>query len=305
MNLGSGDYVQLLTFDVGGSHISSALFDSSSEEIGPVQSVSMEDTITPDGFMAKLSELRNGLAGRIQERADVEAIAMALPNPFDHLSGVCRYRHKLSNLYGANFRTGISTQFGIDPGNIHFVNDAEAFLLGELSHRKLMNGDYTRVIGVTLGTGIGAAFAVNGIVLKEGEGIPKGGEIWNLPWDGRIAEEVVSTRAIQRAYWQRTGETRPVYEIARLAGEHADATAAFAEFGVALGQVLAAVSGAFRPKRIIVGGSIARSSKLFLPHTRRCLPATCSVEVSALFDKAPLVGAGISYMNSREHAAAR
>ena len=47
-----------------------------------------------------------------------------------------------------------------------------------------------RSVGLTLGTGVGSAFAVDGKIVGKGRGVPPGGEIWDLPYRESIVEEI-------------------------------------------------------------------------------------------------------------------
>ena len=122
-----------------------------------------------------------------------------------------------------------------------------------------------RVVGITLGTGVGSAFAVDGHLVREGTGVPPGGEIWNVPYQGGIVEDQISTRAIQKSYRERTGKDREVAAIAASAAQDPVAAEVFVEFGRNLGLALKTVLSSFGPRIIVLGGGISRSAQLFLP----------------------------------------
>ena len=126
-----------------------------------------------------------------------------------------------------------------------------------------------RVVGITLGTGIGSAFAVDGRIVTEGPGVPAGGELWDLPYEGGIIEDSVSTRGIRGGYKRRTGVAPEVAEIAAAAASDPAAAEAFAEFGRHLGTALRGALAVFAPEVIVLGGGISRSPHLFLPAAQR------------------------------------
>jgi glucokinase len=122
--------------------------------------------------------------------------------------------------------------------------------------------------------------------------VPPGGEIWDYPYGDATVEDLISTRALKGEYLARTGRELEVSEIAAAATNDPDAREVFQGFGEHLGQVLRDVVAPFRPDMVVIGGGIARSASLFLPETEKQLAgAGFRVVQSALWDRAPLVGA--------------
>jgi glucokinase len=207
--------------------------------------------------------------------------------------------HKLPYLYGVDLRQELSMRFGWEPGQVRFLHDSAAFLQGEIGAGAARG--VSRGVGITLGTGIGSAFAVDGQIVTEGHGVPPGGELWDLPYEGGIIEDSVSTRGIRGNYERRTGVTREVAEIAAAAGSEPAAGEAFAEFGRHLGTALRGALAEFAPDVIVLGGGISRSPQLFLPAAQRELDGLhAELRVSALLDDAPLVGAGVAWFNGNK-----
>jgi glucokinase len=116
-----------------------------------------------------------------------------------------------------DLRQALAARFGWLPSQVRFLKDASAFLLGEIGAGAAKG--VSRAVGITLGTGIGAAFAVDGHVVTGGKGVPPGGEIWDLPYQGGIIEDSVSTRGLRASYKLRTGEDREVAELAKTASD--------------------------------------------------------------------------------------
>jgi glucokinase len=221
---------------------------------------------------------------------------LAIPGPFDFKNGVSRMRHKLPYLYGVDLRQLLAVRFGWKPSNVRFLLDSAAFLLGEVAAGAAHG--VSRAVGITLGTGIGSAFAVDGRLVTEGPGVPPGGEIWNLAYNGGIVEDFVSTRAIQKSYQHRTGMIAEVAEIATKAVDDPDATAVFTEFGRHFGVALQMIFSEFAPQVVVLGGGISRSAHLFLPAAQEQLKnPNLRLLPSALKDDAPLVGAAVAWFN--------
>ena len=89
-----------------------------------------------------------------------------MPGPFDYARGISRVAHKLEPLFGVDLRERSPASLGTPPSAIDFVNDADAFLIGEwwvgaaAGHR--------RAAGVTLGTGVGSAYLLDGRIVRHG-----------------------------------------------------------------------------------------------------------------------------------------
>ena len=154
---------------------------------------------------------------------------LAIPAPFDYETGISGMKHKLPYLYGVDLRKELAARFCWQPEQVRFIHDASAFLLGEITSGAARGA--FRAAGITLGTGIGSGFSLSGRLLTHGFGIPPGGEIWNLPFNGGIVEDILSARAIQREYQRRTGVNREVTSLAAAAPGDAAARETFAEFG--------------------------------------------------------------------------
>ncbi|MGB7549696.1 MAG: ROK family protein [Terracidiphilus sp.] len=281
----------VLVYDVGGSHVSAALCFAGDYRLGPVVSAHHPAQPTSDAFVDVLHSLG------IQASAGMGAAqgaSLAMPGPFDYAAGISRMRHKLPYLYGVDLRQALAQRFGWQPSQVRFLNDAAAYLLGEIGAGAARG--VSRAVGITLGTGIGSAFAVDGRVITSGPGVPPGGEIWNLPYENGIVEDFLSTRAIQGNYLERTGQERDVAAIAAGVAEDPAAAEAFAEFGRHLGLALRRLTAEFAPNVVVLGGGISRSAHLFLPaaqHELHGLPL--ELRVSALLDRAALVGAGVAW----------
>ena len=285
---------RVLVYDVGGSHISAAAFDREGCTVQGVVTEGHPSEPNTDTFLKVLHSLGTRAA---QGAGDIQGVSIAMPGPFDYERGVSWMQHKMPYLYGFDLRKALAERFGMPELQVRFLNDAAAYLLGEIAAGSARGVD--RVVGITLGTGIGSAFAVDGHVVREGTGVPSGGEIWNVPYQGGILEDQISTRAIRQSYQLRTGEDRDVAAIATSAAHDAIAAEVFRDFGRTLGIALRTVLAAFGPQVIVAGGGISRSAQLFLQAAQAELE-TPRVEllVSLLGEIAPLVGAGAAWFQT-------
>jgi glucokinase len=329
----------VLVYDVGGSHISAAVCDRQTYALRGLSRAPLpaaQETTPGAGHFSAASFGR--LIHTLGESAahsgslSLSAIAgadLAMPGPFDYENGISRMRHKLLGLLGVDLKSGLATRFGWQPSQVRFVNDAAAFLLGEMGAGAAKGS--SRAVGVTLGTGIGCAFGLEeghgAHILTSGSGIPPGGEIWNLPYNGATVEDFVSTRFLREHYQTLTGVEAEVSAIADAArgnhpcpeldaespapqispvhpndpyAAHCRAREAFRDFGRHLGLALNQHAAAFAPDVIVLGGGISRAAHLFLPATRQALAAGFSpkIVISTLMDEAPLAGAGVHWFTA-------
>jgi glucokinase len=193
-----------------------------------------------------------------------ETLAVAMPGPFDYQAGIGRFEGvgKFDALAGVDLRRALLARLAQPPGRVTFVNDAEAFGLGEWLAGAARG--YQRVVAITLGTGVGSAFVEAGRISSSGPLVPPGGHVYELVVGGRPLEETVSRRALIGAYrlLAPSPETPrlDVRDIAT-AALNGDRTAArvFAQAFRLLGEALAPWLVRFRAQVLVVGGGLSAS----------------------------------------------
>jgi glucokinase len=277
-----------LVFDIGGSHISAAVCLDRGLELRGVLRAPLPARESPEAFVEALAaagaQVANGGGSLLGG-------ALAIGSPFDYERGISHMSHKLEYLRDFDLRGAIAKKFGWRGQDVQFLKDTDAFLLGEIASGRTQN--FKRVVGITLGTGIGSAFSVGGAVVTHGWGVPRNGEIWNLPYVGGIVEDVLSTRGLKSLYRGAGGDQTTVPQIAALWHCDPGSSEAFTEFGKHLGRVLRLITAEFAPQVVIVGGGIARAADLFLPTAAVEIAGMgMSLQVSSSLDDAALLGAG-------------
>ena len=287
----------VLVYDVGGSHIAAAVCFKDSYRLGTVVRANHPAEETSTAFVEVLHAL--GMKAS-EEVTGVEGAELAMPGPFDYDKGISWMKHKMPYLYGVNVSEALAARFGWKASQVRFLNDAAAYLLGEVGAGAARG--VKRVVCFTLGTGVGSGFAVDGHVVTEGKGVPPGGEIWNVPYQGGIVEDKISTRALKSAYKERKGQEREVASIAHYAaGGEAEAVEVFEGFGHDLGVALKRLLEDFAPEVVVLGGGIARSAHLFFAATKTELQGTgIELRIAELGDNAPLAGAGVAWFNTEQ-----
>lgn len=288
----------VLAFDLGGSHISAGLCQLTGPSMTQWNRAGLPADLTGEHFADLVFSLSRELTPDLASLASLAGAVFAVPGPFDFAAGISQMRHKLQSLFGVPLRPLLAERFGWRQDQFYFLNDAGAFLLGEVTVGAAQGA--ARAVGITLGTGIGSAFAMDGRWIANGPGVPPGGEIWNFAYRGGTVEDLLSTRALQADFARRTGAQSEVASIARLADSGSDPAAlqVFQDFGVTLGSVFRDVLGPFSPQVVVIGGGISRSAHLFLPAAEQELTGLAMRLVpSTLLDRAPLLGAA-AYWNT-------
>ena len=290
----------VVTFDVGGSHISAGLCRLDTLSLLRTASGSLAGIDSFESF----ADLIYKLGMEAAAETNLAGASLAVPGPFDLAAGISQMQHKLEYLYGKDLRAALAERFRFTPQQIRFLNDAAAYVLGEVGGGSLRGT--ARSTGLTLGTGVGCAFVVNGHHVTTGAGVPPGGEIWNFPYAGATVEDLISTRAIKAAYAKQSGREKEVSAIAESAATDATSRSVFENFGSDLGSVLRDVIAPFHPERVMIGGGIARSAHLFLPAAERKIAGlNFTLAPATLGDQAPLVGAAQFWREEAANKTAR
>jgi glucokinase len=223
-----------------------------------------------------------------------KGLAVALPGPFDFAAGVAWYQlDKFASLYGHDLGRSLRERLGLD--QVVFLNDAEAFTVGEWSAGELRGLD--RCAGITIGTGIGSAFLAAGRAIRTGDTVPPGGELYRTAHNGHPIEHWISARAILNRYAELLGSPPPrstgVKEIAELAraGDEKAKDALVGAFQV-LSDALVPWLERFGATRVVLGGSISGAFDVVADVFPFPVSATADTEHSAL------IGAAAHYERS-------
>lgn len=158
-----------LGIDLGGTHISTWLFDNKGKAWGPFTKVGINSQITSEELLKHLKELV--ISGQFSAQSDgrnIAAIGLSSPGPLDSANGVITSPPNLPNLRNLEVVNLLRARVGY---KVFLINDADAAVLGEawLGSAK----GFKNVVMLTLGTGVGSGVIANGC-LQRGRGM--GGE---------------------------------------------------------------------------------------------------------------------------------
>lgn len=276
----------VLGADIGGTHITTALVNLETKTVVPGSRFrEYVDAKESAEYILSAWErvIRKSFGGR--PLAD-QKIGIAMPGPFDYGSGVAwmKGQDKFDGFYGKNVRDMLAETLGLRAGNIQFTNDAECFLRGEVFSGAAK--DSSKVIGLTLGTGLGSSIYENRSC--------KDADLWCSPFKDGMAEDYLSTRWFIRRYQQLSGQL--VGDVKALVSLKAEPVVqeVFGEFGGNLAEFLLPYLAQIQPEVVVIGGNIAHAYPLFSDSLHKTLASnssTVAIRIAELGETAPLIGA--------------
>ncbi|MBS0028885.1 ROK family protein [Chitinophaga sp. 22321] len=276
-----------LGIDIGGSHITAALVDLGTRSI--IEGTWNRTRINSQGGAAEIIEAWAAVISEVFAKAPagVKHIGIGMPGPFDYEQGISlmKGQHKYDALYGLNVKELLAAKLNIGPEQIRFINDAGCFLQGEVFSGAGRN--YQRVIGLTLGTGLGSA--------SYHDGVANDANRWCAPFKDGMAEDYLSTRWFVKRYQEVSGEAVPDVKalVARIAVDDS-IQQLFNEFAVNLAAFLGSFIQAEQPEAIVIGGNIANAANLFFPLLKEELKQqqiVLPIVTASLGEAAALIGA--------------
>lgn len=276
-----------LGIDIGGSHITAALVDLGTRTI--IEGSWNRTRIDSQGAAADIIASWSAVISEVFTKAPagIKHIGIGMPGPFDYERGISlmKGQHKYDALYKLNVKNLLADKLGIQPEQIRFINDAGCFLQGEVFSGAGKN--YQRVIGLTLGTGLGSAVYRDGVANDANR--------WCSPFKDGMAEDYLSTRWFVKRYQEVSGETVPDVKalVARIAVDDS-IPELFNEFARNLATLLIDFVQAEQPEAIVIGGNIANAADLFFPlliTTLQQHQINIPVVTASLGEAAALIGA--------------
>lgn len=239
------EMTRILALDVGGTFIKAAVFENGA--------LSLRLPEEPSCSSGSREEIVAAFHRVIDKAGDVDGIGIAMPGPFDMRNGKSAMTEKFASLFGCFLPELIGRN------DIRFIQDATAFLMGEIRRGKA--GKFQRVGGITLGTGLGSVVAIDGVPLLNEERRPVAEyALWKRPFRDGVMEDFVSARGILARY----PEAKSVHKIAILA-EQGDTKAlnVWKSVGEDLSEIISSWMQELSLQYVVLGGQIAKSFHLF------------------------------------------
>jgi len=277
-----------LGIDIGGSHISACRVDIASSRL--IDRSFVRTAVNPHGSAAEIIDTWAGAIESAFERLPRRdwRIGIAMPGPFDYDKGISQITglDKFESLYGLPVRQWLAERLDIPEDSIRMMNDASAFLLGEV-----MAGagkGYSRVAGITLGTGLGSARFFGNRILD--------GDLWCTPFRDSRAEDYLCSRWFLKEYASLPGAlpVRGVKDLVPLSTTDPAVRSLFETFGFHLAEILLMKYPPDVREIVIVGGNITRAWDLFIPAALefcRNLGTEMNIRPALLGEQAAVIGA--------------
>ncbi len=266
----------------------------------------------PDAVVARIGEQVEALQAALPEDSRIAALGICCPGPLDHERGVLMDPPNIPGLHHAPIRQLLCDALGIP---VALEHDAKAAALGEFYYG--IGQDADSMVYVVVGTGVGAAIIMDGVILRGEHNF--GGEVGHITLDRYgerchcgsqgCAELFMSGPALARRYQAalekqgsvapKVAETVSGERVSQLAAE-GDPLAAqvMDEAGEALGVLVATMAMTLNIDLYVIGGSVVKSGDLLLAPARRTAPAysfasvgkTVRIVAAALDTDGPILG---------------
>jgi glucokinase len=304
----SKEFPCMLALDIGGTTIKAAAAHQNGTlveqtlKVYPARAKDSTEQIIGHFLSILLDQLKR-LRMSLACEPLINGIGFTFPGPFDYTKGISYIRglDKFESLYGISIGNELQAAIAANPDlkaaclpeiPIRFINDAHAFALGELHSGYAQT--YSRFVCLTVGTGLGSAFCMDGGVVEEGSGVPQHGWLYDKPFRKGIVDQYISGRGILSmaagmGFTESGLDVKKLAELGRSGNQRA--LDVFAEFGYLVGEMLHMYMADFRPEGIIIGGQIAGSSDLFMPSLRQhAFSENVHISVSEEAVKSTLIG---------------
>lgn len=231
--------------------------------------------------IATMKEGFHEVLSKIEEKP--VAISFAFPGPADYPNGIIGDLNNLPAFRGGvPLKPILEEEFKLpvyinNDGDLYAYGEALGGILPEINGRLEAAGSkkrYKNLVGLTLGTGFGGGL-VRDSQLFIGDN-STAAEVWlfsNRYSSDVNAEDLVSTRSVQRVYAHEAGIEYPnelmprdIYDIAvgKKVGNKDAALSAYLETGKALGDAIANLM-TFIDGIVVIGGGITGAKDLYMP----------------------------------------
>jgi glucokinase len=262
---------RVIALDVGGTSVKSALVAPGGHIIGKPSITPIDSSSEADNILSTFAQVISSYLDK-SHTFNLLGVALGFPGPFDYAAGICLIEgvEKYSAIFGVNIRAALRARLNLGDLPILFRNDAEAAVVGEARYGA--GRDYQHLIGVTLGTGCGSAFLVDGVPVTSGPGVPPNGWLYPILFRGLRADDLFSQRGLEARLRAASVTERNIKDAAEAArAGDVGARQVFGTFGADLGTFLNSFAVTFAAEAVLVLGRIAGAIDIFGPSLRQDL----------------------------------
>jgi glucokinase len=303
--------------DIGGTKIAVGIVDGNGRVVSRVESPTEAERGYTVGLQKITKMLREVLGGT---GAKIRGIGIGSTGMLDPIRGEWTDVDFLPGWQGKNPVEDLSREFGVSAA---MENDGDAGALAE-TYWGAGKGK-SRVVYVTVGTGIGGGVILDGHLYRgvAGSHPEIGHHVMEVSgpectcgfrgcWEALAAgSSMEKWYAENRPAAERDGKpvsAREICELARKGNEFAQHTVD--REGMYLGLGLANLIGMFVPEVIVLGGGMMQSADLYLAKIREVIRSGCrfvpaektEIVLAALGDDANLIGAAMAWQHRNESA---
>ena len=251
----------IIALDVGGSSVKSGVVDLISHQITDFTNTPINSGGSADAILSTLSDI---IQQHWEQSANVVGVGLGFPGPFDYETGISWIAGvaKFEAIYGMNIHDALKATLPDSTTPIRFRNDAEAAIVGEGVYG--VGRAYSRIIGLTLGTGCGSAFLIDGVPQTQGKGVPDNGWVYQIVYQDEAVDEIFSIRGLLKRLASASLEVESVFDAIQQAQSSPQIRAVLESFGDDLAQFLKPLVAEFGADVVILQGGIAQGFPYFV-----------------------------------------
>lgn len=298
--------------DFGHRHLRMAIGDLSGSVLAELRQPLAHDHPYVQGLDLAEGMLATLLAELSADREDLLGVGMGLPAPID-ADGLVVAASILPGWVGVDARTEAAARFGCP---VYLDNDANLGALAE--HRVGAGVGHDCLVYLKVSSGLGAGLILDGHLFRGSGGTA--GEIGHFTVDDNGPICRCGSRGCLEAYASvglvsdMLAQQHPNASIADLVAASRSGDVAvrrvFEDVGRHLGWAVALVANLINPSALIIGGDLAQAGEFMLEalregvrrHALAPLSSTMTVTVSALGDRASVIGALLLTLDHTEFA---
>ncbi|WP_392469578.1 ROK family protein [Sphingobacterium cellulitidis] len=273
----------ILSCDIGGTHITSAIVEKDTWKI-------LNETITRShvNSLENAKSIFHDWTSNMKsclEKTDLKVvnIGIAAPGPFDYEKGIAlmKGQSKYDSIYNLEVTAPILEGLGQADLKILFINDAAAFLQGEVFGCGLEHKE--RILGITLGTGLGSSVWNQGDKAFDAD-------LWNTAYRDSIYEEYLVTRWFVKRFEELSGlKESGLREILEKHGESTEVSQLLSEYQEHLLHFMNFFSQKHDCKSFVIGGNIVKAWDRIFPD--KSVLADFDVQIGQYQEHAAIIGA--------------
>lgn len=230
--------------DIGGTTIVGGLIEGSK-----INNQVEADTMAHEGGEATLNILKEVI--RQLKSSETKGIGIGVPSVVDRNAGIVYNVQNIKDWDEVHLKKTLEAEFDLP---VFIDNDANCFAYGEKIFGK--GKEFENFVGITLGTGVGGGIIQNHHLLYDSN--CGSGEFGEIPYLDSILEDYCGSR-----FFSRTAN-QSAYEIAiKAKNGDKESIEIYNEYGCHISVLIKIIMLIIDPQAIILGGSIAKSFKLF------------------------------------------